>query len=42
MFIEFDDVMIRRIDGSPSTESVAATFQYSTSFNAAWSGPVAT
>ncbi len=39
-FIEFQDVTIRRIDGTPSTENVAATFQYFTTFNAGWSGPV--
>jgi hypothetical protein len=42
MFIEFQDVTIQRIDGAPSTENVTVTFQYFTSFSAAWSGPVPT
>lgn len=38
MFIEFTDLQIRRIDGTPSSDNVAATFQYFTTFNASWSG----
>ena len=38
MFIEFTDLVIRRIDGTPSSDNVAATFQYFTTFNASWSG----
>ena len=37
-FIDVQDLKIRRIDGTPSTENVAATFQYFSSYNAAWSG----
>ena len=38
MFIEFRDLVIRRVDNQPFTNNVGVTMQYATTFTTSWSG----